>query len=127
MGFYALAFSSICPWALLVGGVGLLIMYLRVGMLLAVRYNRPRAMGDAIARMTELMLPIAIFGHYFAMFFLLCRWLLQKADYNTYEDRFWASLFLWLYFLLGVFFAFMYAASGGLVSMLWRWYVQSKM
>ena len=96
---YAVTFSTICPWALLLGGVGLTLSYVRVSILLAVRFERPPRLGDAIAKMTELMLPGVVFCHAWANFFLLVRWWFgKKCDAKekgcTDEDG-W-HLFVWL-------------------------------
>ena len=102
---YAVSFSSLCPWALLVGGCGLLLSHIRVSVLLAVRYERPPRLGDEIAKMTELLLPVIVYCHYFANIFLLFHWWWGTGPQQT-------NWFVFIWVWGGLLAGFLYALNG---------------
>ena len=102
---YALVFSSVCPWAIMVGGFGLLLTYLRVSILLAVRYERPQRIGDAIGQMTESLLPGIVWLHCAANVLLLVRWW-----WGGTNEEWHFLVFIWVW--AGVFISNVYAMFG---------------
>jgi len=78
--FYAVTFSAVAPWTMFISGVGLLLLYIRVAFCLATRYNKPPMLGDAVAQMTEMLLPVSLLGHYAGLIFLLIKWTVDPFD-----------------------------------------------
>ena len=90
--FYAVAFSAVAPWTLFIGGVGLLLLYIRVAFCLATRYNKPPVIGDAVAQMTEMLLPVSLLGHYSGLIFLLLKWTVNTSSWTLSTSKTWSQL-----------------------------------
>ena len=98
--FYVVGFSTVAPWTMFIGGVGLLLLYIRVAFCLATRYNKPPMLGDAVAQMTEMLLPVSLLGHYAGLIFLLIKWTVvgNAIVLLLYILFMSACLYAWCYF-----------------------------